>query len=225
MKNKWIAGLAGLLALAAVGVTLAYFTSERSATNTITIGTNTIAVEEDFTPPSELQAGLNRYQKKVTIRNTGTTDAYIRVYAEFSDSDIAACSFIAATPPTSVSGIASGMELTDVTREMSAAGYSSHDVFWSDSCPAEDWVYISASETGDDALLGGYFYYTKAVSPGYSTAALMDTVATYFADASDIKDYDIIVYAESVQTADKDGKTFTGDDAYKQAWKEFLSRK
>ena len=48
---------------------------------------------------------------------------------------------------------------------------------------------------------------------------------TTFAKAEDVQDYEIIVYAECVQTLDKDGAEFTGGTPWKSAWKEFLERK
>lgn len=63
------------------------------------------------------------------------------------------------------------------------------------------------------------------MAAGKTTDALFKKVKTTFQTAADVQDYEIIVYAESVQTADKDGAEFTGSDPWKQAWTEFLSRK
>lgn len=210
----------GLIAAATVGVVVAYFTNARKLVNKFTVGNNTISITEEFTPPKELKAGLNTYSKKVQITNTGSTDAFIRVYAEFSDSDIADRSFVAASKPSAVS-IDAGTSLTDASVRLMDAGYKSHSDFWTKGGPSNDWVYIPATDSDE---LGGYFYYTKSVAPGDATKDLINTVATYFESADDIKDYEIIVYAESVQTADKDGVAFA-DDAYEDAWTEFLSRK
>ena len=69
---------------------------------------------------------------------------------------------------------------------------------------------------------GLYYYYTEPLQPGELTNPLITNVKTTFASAEDVKQYEIIVYQESVQTLDKNGEEFTGNDAYNQAWDEFL---
>jgi hypothetical protein len=80
--------------------------------------------------------------------------------------------------------------------------------------------------------MGGWFYYTKPVAPGELTPSLFDKVFTYYVDESQVKPYDIIVYAESVQTKGIDGNLIEdGVDAdgnvipaWKAAWTDFLTR-
>lgn len=201
------------------GAFFAYFTHTRKLVNTFTIGENTVSITEEFEPPNEMVKGLNTYTKKVTITNTGNTDAFVRVYAAFSDSDIADNSFIASSKPKSVS-VTSDATFDSVTSSMESAGYKTSTDFWKEGGPSNDWVYVPDS----DSILGGYFYYTKSIIPGESTKALMNTITTWFADENDVKDYELIVYAESVQTADKDGVSFSDVD-YQKAWTEYLTRK
>ena len=137
----------------------------------------------------------------------------------FSDSDIADNSFIASSKPKNVS-ITSDAAFDLVTSSMESAGYKTSTDFWAEGGPSNDWVYVPDS----DSILGGYFYYTKSIIPGESTKALMDTITTWFADENDVRDYELIVYAESVQTADKDGVSFSDVD-YQKAWIEYLTRK
>lgn len=132
------------------------------------------------------------------VKNTGTVPCYVRVYVAFSDSSVADVSELS----------------PDGSSFFSAESYADH--------LPEHWTYI---EEPDDAELGGYYYYTEPVAAGKTTDALFKKVKTTFQTAADVQDYEIIVYAESVQTADKDGAEFTGSDPWKQAWTEFLSRK
>lgn len=212
--------LAILIASLGIGVVFAYFTHARKLINKFTVGNNTITITEEFTPPKELKQGINTYSKKVQIKNTGTTNAFVRVYAAFSDSDVAATSFIAANKPKNVT-VASDATFDAVTTAMKNAGYKLSSDFWKENGPSNDWIYIPEDS---DENLGGYFYYTKSIAPGKSTTDLMNTVSTWFKTGQDVKDYEIIVYAESVQTADKDGVTFNDAD-YQTAWTEYLARK
>ena len=77
-----------------------------------------------------------------------------------------------------------------------------------------DWVYIGGG------LLDGYYYYTKPIKSGESTSSLTKKFKTNTSDA-----YDINVYAESVQLYDKNGRLLTGNNAYRDAWTEFLENK
>ena len=86
--------------------------------------------------------------------------------------------------------------------------------------PPKNWTYIPDT---DGELLGGYYYYMKPLPSGHSTNALIDSINTYFETKEENAPYEVIVYAESVQTIDKDGESF-GDD-WQGAWEEFLRRK
>ena len=76
-----------------------------------------------------------------------------------------------------------------------------------------NWVY-----GGDN-----YFYYTQALPAGATTPSLFKNVKTTFESADAVEDYDLIVYAESIQTHKRDGSPITGSDAYRTAWTEYLS--
>ncbi len=66
-----------VLALTAIGGTLAYFTDTDTATNTFTVGNVEIKLNEEF-PENELHPGEeNALVKKVTVENTGSEDAYM----------------------------------------------------------------------------------------------------------------------------------------------------
>lgn len=79
-----------MVAILAVGGTLAYFTSEDSAENVFTMGNVEINLEETFEQNSELAPGLD-INKDVWVENTGSKPAYVRVHiaipADMDDGD------------------------------------------------------------------------------------------------------------------------------------------
>lgn len=68
-----------MVAILAVGGTLAYFTSEDAATNVFVMGNVEIDLQEEFDQYSNLQPGLD-VNKDVRVQNTGSNDAYVRVH-------------------------------------------------------------------------------------------------------------------------------------------------
>lgn len=201
MKNKKyikLAVIAACLFSLCIGSTFAYLTYRQTIVNTFTVGHNEITVTEDYEPPKEMQAGDNRYKKNVQVKNTGTVPCFIRVYVAFSDGDIEK------TSKLSPNG----------TDYYPASEYGNH--------LPDGWAFIPENT---DQELGGYYYYTKPVESGQKTTALFQKVNTHFETAEDVKPYEIFVYAESVQTRDKDGAEFSGADQWKSAWTEFLERK
>ncbi len=174
-------------------VTTAYLTDGEDVTNRLTIGENKITITEIFNPPGDLTTGDNSFTKSVKITNTGDVDCYIRAFINFSDNDVRKNSTVSADG-------SSFYTMEEFTKHLPA-----------------NWVYV------DSADLGPYFYYTQPVKVGQTTSELLKTVKTKFADAKDVEPFDIYVYAESVQTLDKNGEAFTGSDAWKKAWTEYLA--
>lgn len=211
---------AGVLLISVIGGTTAYFLSHEDIDNTIIVGNNEISIIEDFEAPTDLTAGLNTYKKKISIENTGTTNAFVRAYVNFSDSDVAENSSIATSAPEKAL-VSDSDTFSDISDKLIDAGYISYSDFYNESSPVNGWQYIS-SDT--DVTLGGYFYYETPIAPGEETTELIDTIATYFETDADIKNYNVIVYAESVQTINKDGILDYGTD-YISAWTDFLARK
>lgn len=96
MKKKLVTGalIAAFGAVAITGGTLAYFTDTDAKTNTFTVGNVAIQLIENFgdndpDTPEKLvpatgsaQAGTlqNGITKEVTVKNTGSEDAYVRVH-------------------------------------------------------------------------------------------------------------------------------------------------
>lgn len=92
MKKKIIAiCLVACLAVVAItGATLAYFTAEDSADNVFTMKGIKVEINEEFVQGSELIPGYD-INKDVSVTNTGTSDAYVRVHiaipAKMDDGD------------------------------------------------------------------------------------------------------------------------------------------
>ena len=148
--------------------------------------------------------------KKVYVENTGTSDQFVRVYLDFSDSRVRDNAMI-------------------VYQKENQTQTKSWDEFLRNL--PENWTYVSYVSTDDTdySTLGGYFYYTKVLKPDETTTALIDSITTDFrtddtdTNTDNIKDFDIIVYSESVQTVEIDtsGTVYTDTD-WKKAWKSFL---
>lgn len=189
---------AGFFLLISISGAYAYFCYWKSLKNQFSVGENSIRIDEDYQPPKELEVGDNEYKKCVKVANTGTVPCYVRVFADFSDSDIKALSCISA----------------DGGGWYPASDYPEH--------LPQGWEYLSREGEGE---FGDYYYYTEELKPGEVTNALFDSIRTTIADAGQIKDYELIVYAESVQVLDKDGGEFPASEAWKQAWEEFLGRR
>lgn len=185
------------------GSTLAYlFSLSRSRVNTIPIGYDSIKIVEDFEPPSK-QTTVTQYKKAVYIENTGTVPCFVRMYVDFSDSQIKNISSF------SNNGVNFYAAVED----------TSNPNAFINNLP-EGWVFVSDGT----ALLGGYFYFTQPIAPGSPSAELFKNVKTDYTSAGfDPIQYDILVYAESVQIIGTDGTDYSkSTDGWRTAWLEFL---
>ena len=77
-----------LLVICCMGGTFAYFTYKESIKNQFTVGYNEIVFNETYNPPEEIKVGETTFRKNIKVSNTGTIPCYIRVFCEFSDSDM-----------------------------------------------------------------------------------------------------------------------------------------
>jgi hypothetical protein len=202
MKNKLflipiLCAAAGALLAGVLNInsTLSYMTDKEDVTNITTIGENEIEIEETFIPPNP-HPGVNEYKKEVQIKNTGDVPCYVRVFIDFSDNDVRNNSQIS----------------PDESNFYSVQDFRSH--------LPNGWTYIG--DAGNQ--LSPYFYYTASINPGESTNSLIKKIKTTFVNQESVEPYDVYVYAESVQILDKNGDPFTGNEAWKQAWIEYLTR-
>lgn len=198
--------LVSVILLVGLGVS-AYFTDDNTKDNTVTPADNNVEVSEDYIPPTEQIVDDNIYEKKVAIVNESNTSCYIRVYMDFSDSRVRNRSYFSNDPNKSVESFYSAKRET--TGETYIAKLSE---------VAPNWAFVPDS---DDSALAGYYYYKNLVPAGQSTDPLFTYVNTHNETNDDIQQYDIIVYSESIQKSDIDGKEY---DDYVDAWTDFLSK-
>lgn len=193
--------------LVAVGVVLAYMTDNRDKSNSFTVGYDSIEIIEDFSAPPA-QSTETIYKKQVQIKNNGNIPCYIRVYADFSDSSIRNYSYFSNSDDSTAAGAYFSAD-RDTTNPNS----------YVNKLP-EGWEFVPDNDTANSAL-AGYYYYKNPVQPNESTPALFKYIKTnYAADESEIRQYDVIIYAESVQTVLQSGNQAS---SYSEAWSEFLS--
>ncbi|MEE5993745.1 MAG: hypothetical protein V3G42_10955 [Oscillospiraceae bacterium] len=205
--KKIAAIFAAVLIVAVVPLTVyAYLQSEPKQENQFRIGEDKQEVTEVFTPPEKMEME-NAFQKKVMVENTGSSDQFVRVYLDFSDSRVKGKSTI----------------ITSKNR----AG-ENWDTFLNNL--PDNWVYIPENPTdSQDKILGGYFYYTKILTPNEPdniTTTLIEGINTNFGNdgnTDNITDFDVIVYSESVQTVEiNTSGTQYSNPNWKDAWKSFL---
>lgn len=180
-----------------MGTTWAYFTYSRMADNTFHVGNNSIEIVEEYEPPRKLETGENVFLKRVQVKNTGSVPCFVRVFADFSDYAIREHAEIS----------------SDGTIYHIAEAYAEHLPY--------GWVFIGE----DESLLGGFYYYTKPLEPGTTTVSLFEKIKCSFDSADQIRPFDILIAAESVQIRDRFGVEFTGETAFRQAWMEYLERR
>lgn len=201
MKKRLNIPAAALLILAAVlglEVTWAYFTYQKYLENRFRPGYNEITVTEEYDPPEEITPGKEtEFRKAVQVMNTGTVPCYVRVRLEYSDSDMKEY-------------------CTNILGEKSARA-----VEWENH--VEDFT-DGRWTCGED----GCYYYTEILEAGEETEMLLERVKVNVPqeDAGKLKNFEIYVYAESIQTMvnEPDG---TGDETareavdYREAWGQF----
>lgn len=188
MKKKLtlIATAVALGALAVVGATMAYFTSQDTATNVITTGNVQISITETSNDENSImnENGI-QYIGAITpgqiiskipvIVNDGNNDAYVRAYVEFKYYD---------------------EERNDITAEFEGKepviAYNT-----------TDWIKGEAAEDQ------GYYYYNKAIKANQDkeskedeTTKLFDTVTIpteWNNDQANVT-IEVIVHAEAIQS-------------------------
>ena len=191
-----------------VGVTIAYLGTAEKKENSVTIGKGNVSITESNWSEPEVQRMENENDKDVRITNTGTVPCFVRVYMDFSDSEVASVAKVKAANETYYSWSDFKTELAKDSNSYSPK-----------------WKYVGPNDT---TKLNGYFYYTEKVAPNGVTEPLITAVQTDFngnnnndTNIDKIKDYNIIVYSETVQTIGKDTDYGTANNWY-SAWKEFL---
>lgn len=208
MKKKKLFITISVIALAVLTLitAYAYFTKiVNTRDNKVTIGYDSVEITEDFVPP-EKQAVVTTYKKEAAVKNNGTVPCFARVYVDFSDSEIRDISYFSKS---------------DTTEFYSASKDTTNPEAYINHLP-EDWVFVPESE---NSPLAGYYYYTKALEPEDSSTLLFSYVKTdYTSTDIGIRQYDIIIYAESLQTVTQDSvDQRLEENGWRTAWTEFLS--
>lgn len=214
-----------MVAILAVGGTLAYFTAEDEAENVFTLGNVNIELEEEFEQYSQLVPGLD-INKDVWVKNTGSMPAYVRVHialpAEMDDGDPtydASKNFLHFNFETA--SVADG-EWSWIPQMTTGTGYRGNGAgnwnFYEANVDGVDYnVYVvtyrtaleSGEETATKAMDKVYLDPTvNAVDNGDGTYTYSDTKGNEVTlTADETKNIKILVFAEGTQT-----DTFT--DAY-----------
>ena len=211
-----------------VGVTLAYLGHSDVRNNTVNVGYGNTKLKEVFTEPDELSMVNPDIQKKISIQNTSSVPAFTRVYAEFTDSDLAGHASVKYTK-------------NDNTNTTVACTWDQfkEKLKYTNSSFDSDWRYVPE---GDANGLGGYFYYSKVLAASAETPQLFDSVTIDYQgyngntviDSSNtdrIVPLEMIVYSELVQAKetgayDDNGTTVYGhtygNNEWIAVWRSFL---
>lgn len=83
--RKTLIVLVIVLSLGLISSVSAYFVDKATKKNSFTIGYVETKIEEEYVPPKELHPGVS-FVKKVTVKNTGPNDCYVRMLVTFSNS-------------------------------------------------------------------------------------------------------------------------------------------
>ena len=190
-----------LAAAVVVGTTVAYLTANSNKQiNTVSVGYDSVEIVEDFIPPKK-QESETIYKKKIQVRNNGTVPCYARVYVDFSNSEVRDVSWFS----------------KDGINYYSASRNLENDDAYINHLPVK-WKFIP--DNSELSSLAGYFYYTDPLDPDGNDISeeLFTFVKTIYPDNIAPQQYDIIVYAESIQTIGKNGQ----DNGWYSTWSEFL---
>lgn len=207
-------GIGGLVASAVVlalitRLTVAYLgDTTETAKNNLNVGYADVSIVEQFDEPSELIMS-NTIAKEVRVQNNSSVRAFVRVYAEFSDSELAA-----------KAKVTYGTETYTWQEFKGKLNYQNPTFDANSELAKSNWRYVPDIVTG----LGGYFYYTKSLkeednqSEADITGKLFDHVIIdyqkYGQDENDqvfvqdssnidrIQPLEMIIYSELVQTVD-----------------------
>lgn len=146
----------------------AYFTYRVSAENTIILGYNKIALNENYEPPLTMEKGI-RFKKEPYVTNTGNVDCYVRVKSVVSDSRVE-------------------QDLTiDYNNEN--FDYNSEDGYWYYKTALKPGEFteklfttVSIEQDADDYVLDGFDIYVYAESVQTVEGKSMEEVWNYFSN-------------------------------------------
>ena len=170
-----------MLAAAAIGGTLAYFTDNETSTNVFTMGKVDIELTEtEWVAPEAVYPGI-AYAKNPAVKNIGDDSAWIRVDVTLSD----AAAFIAA---------AGKYQITDL-----AVIFEGHD--------EAKWSLAEVVQDAEKDTLTYCYYYNTLLEAGKSTDPIFTKVKIPgLFDNTDMEtigeNFTITIQAHAMQTAD-----------------------
>lgn len=165
---KWLTALMAVVLVAAmtVGGTLAWLSTHTNAlTNTFVMGTVTPDIDEDFDKTTK---------SNITVTNTGTVEAYVRVALVFSWREGGEAGQYDGTQP--------GGNII--------AGTPQEGIDYTFTAGSNKWV------LGND----GYYYYTEPVAPQSGKTESLCTIAVQNTEMSQKYHLDVQVLADSIQS-------------------------
>ena len=232
-SNRNLFIIAAVVAVLLVGAIIAYLMANDKKINDFVVGRGDDTVEETFNKPTKLSVGsANPFQKQVQVKNTGENPCFVRVYMDFSDSSVKDMTYFYDVTKDSesmpdfyqVDNNGDYVLDTEGNKIILPDWYKANsvDIEGTENWLNKKWVYVSDTDDG----LYGYFYYTVPLDPDASTEDLINWVTTVFGDK--VKQFDIYVYSETVQTVGIDGTDYgipdetTGDYNWREAWTKYL---
>lgn len=215
------AAVAAACAVALSALTLGFLGDSTGIANKFIIGHNKSTVEEEDDNYSQT-TNLKDYKKEVTVKNEDNVPCYVRVYMDFSNS--------VAEGKSKLSNKAESQAPTDDDFYKNSAYKTA--LAAATNTVAEKWFFIPESDVTDGTILGGYYYYAIPIDPDKSTDTLIKQVRVdNGTNADTIKDFNILVYSETVRSDDDApdwSKLSNAEKAQwvtkaKDAWKAFLT--
>ena len=146
-----IASFAAVLTLSTI-VVVAYFAVYSNKKNTIRPSENVLQISEEYQPPVEQKVNDNVYKKEISVVNQGNSPCYIRVYADFSDSNVRSRSYFSNNQDGE-------QDFYSAQRSNTGNTYIANL-----ETVAPNWRFVPDDDEASE--LAGYYYYTKKVDPG-----------------------------------------------------------
>lgn len=174
MKKKILAIslVVTLLAVAALGVTLAYFTDDDTATNVFTMGNVDIDLEEpSWDEPDYVQPG-DSVAKDPYVKNIGANSAYVVLKVKIDKLDKLGASLV----------------LTDLVNGENIGG------------DANDWTLVKTNPDNTNHTVEYVYVYNSVLAAGAETSRLFTSVEVPTGLTSDVGTFKMDITAMAIQS-------------------------
>lgn len=156
----------GLLALAIVGCTWAYYSNSSSINNQLSTKAYGSTITETFTPRDDWQPG-QKVDKVFAVKNTGGSDLVVRVKMDESWARSGSTPF--KTLSSAATDSAEQKKIFNVSQGNETDGLVDADAtVVAKDLNATDWVFDN-----------GYWYYKAVLTAGNTTSALLNSITLY----------------------------------------------